>query len=113
MSVHGGEAVVRRTSRDGTKSRARASGEFVLAVPVRPARASGADEVTLEHAVAGNAVVFPGPAHKSFISGTRRHHTRAFPLEKDLIAIRIHDHARAIRVGAPLIDVVHESAIDS
>src|SRR6266508_4564650 len=92
--------------------RIRGSGQFVLSAPIRPARAGGADEVSLKLAGAAHTGVFPGPSHPAFVSWTRRHRTRAFPLEKSLVPFRVRDHARTIRVGASLIDVIHKGAID-
>src|SRR6266545_861189 len=93
--------------------RSRGSGQFEFSAPIRPARAGGAYEVALKLAGTAHTAVFPGPSHPAFVSRTRRHRTRAFPLEKGFVPFRVRDHARTIRVGASLIDVIHKSAIDS
>src|SRR3954468_10667903 len=91
----------------------RASGNFVLTVPIRPARARIAYEVTLKFLVAADACVLAGPSHKALRAWTRRHHTRASPLDKHFVSIRVRDHACPIGIGAPFIDIVKEGAIDS
>src|SRR5450631_1916410 len=84
----------------------RGLGKFVLAVPIRPARASVAYEVTLKFLVAAYTFVFAGPSHKAFTAWTRRHYTFTFPLDKYFVAIRVRDHARPSRLGTSFIDVV-------
>jgi hypothetical protein len=87
--------------------------KFVLAAPIRPARASVAYEVTLKFLVAAYAFVLTRPAHKAFSARTRWHRARAFPLDKDFVSIRVRHHACPIRIGPALIDVIKESAINS
>ena len=87
-------------------------GKFVLSAPIRPARASVAYEVSLKFLVAAYAFVLAGSSHKALRPWTRRHRTRATPLDKDFVPICVRDHARPIRLGMALIDVVKESAID-
>ncbi len=91
----------------------RGLGKFVLSAPIRPARASVADEVTLKFLVAAYTFVFAGPSDKAFSPWTRWHHARAIPLDKDFVPICVRDHARPSRISTSFIDVVKESAIDS
>src|SRR5450755_2002194 len=91
----------------------RGLGKFVLSAPIRPARASVTYEVTLKFLVAAYTLIFAGPSDKTFTAWTRRHDTRAIPLDEDFVPICVRDHARPIRLGMSLIDVVKESAIDS
>jgi hypothetical protein len=90
----------------------RGLGKLVLSAPVRPARARVAYEVTLKFLVAANACVLAGPSHKALSAWTRRHHTRASPLDKNVVSICVRDHARPIRAGMSFVDIVKESAID-
>src|SRR6266545_8171625 len=115
LSRDGGEAGQQVDEHVGCAAfcfRSRGSGQFEFPAPIRPARASGAYEVPLKLAGAAHTGIFPGPPHPAFVSWTRRHRTRAFPLEKGFVTFRVRDQARTIRVGAPLIDVIHKSAID-
>src|SRR5450631_2560694 len=91
----------------------RGLGKFVLSAPIRPARTSVAYEVTLKFLVAAYTFVFAGPSHKPFTAWTRRHHTRAIPLNKDFVPICVRDNAGSSRISTSFIDVVKESAIDS
>jgi hypothetical protein len=90
----------------------RGLGKFVLSAPIRPGRASVAYEVTLKFLVAAYTCVLAGPSHKALSAWTRRHHTRASPLDKDFVPICVRDQAGPIRVGTSFIDIVKESAID-
>jgi hypothetical protein len=116
-----GEGGSQERSEEGTQQHpgywvfrmSRVLGKFVLSAPIRPARASVTYEVTLKFLVAAYTLIFAGPSDKTFTAWTRRHDTRAIPLDEDFVPICVRDHARPIRLGMSFIDVVKESAIDS
>jgi hypothetical protein len=86
--------------------------KFVLPAPIRPARAGVTYEVALKFLVAAYTFVIAGPSYKALSAWTRRHRPRALPLDEDFVPICVGDHARPIRTGMSLIDIVKQSAID-
>jgi len=94
-------------------SPSRGSGELVRTFPVGPASTRVADEIALKFLVATYPCVLARSTQETLGSRTRWHHTRAFPFDENLVPIRVRDQAGPVRVGASLVDVVEDGAVDS
>lgn len=86
---------------------------LVFAFPVRPSCASVAYKIALKNLFAAYTCVLAGTTYETFRAWTCGHNARAFPINKYLVTIRIHDHARSGCIDSSLIDVVVERAINS